>query len=390
MRDYKKILEGVVDIINTTEKSDIGFANICTYIGENCPELAESEDEKVRKEILNYIIKGSESRYDVQQYGKEKFEKWIAWLEKQGEQIDIANKEYWRGYREGKQEVLDKYTELEKQGKQKPNTDSLLTWSEDDERMFKCIEGIVKDYWAKAEQEKNKIKIKEASNVSYFLKTIQKSPLCWIKCSDGLPNRDGTYLVVTDGRHNDVYDIARYDSIEGWHKASEIICWMPIPQLNNKSIIEQKPAWSEEDETTKNNISHIIRQYDKISKKENQPCYYVGDCLLWMQNIKDRVQPQIKQEWSEEDAKTLNRISAILVDASEVKNWWKKYRLIEREEMVRLTDFLKSLRPQPTWKPSEGQMVALKCAITTADEKWVCMNTKDLESLYEDLKKLKD
>ena len=46
------------------------------------PELQESEDEKVRKEILNYIIKGSESRYDVQQYGKEKFEKWIAWLEK--------------------------------------------------------------------------------------------------------------------------------------------------------------------------------------------------------------------------------------------------------------------------------------------------------------------
>ena len=43
MKDYKKILEGVVNIINITEKSDIGFANICTYIGDNCPELAESE-----------------------------------------------------------------------------------------------------------------------------------------------------------------------------------------------------------------------------------------------------------------------------------------------------------------------------------------------------------
>ena len=30
MKDYKKILEGVVNIINTAEKSDIGFANICT------------------------------------------------------------------------------------------------------------------------------------------------------------------------------------------------------------------------------------------------------------------------------------------------------------------------------------------------------------------------
>lgn len=48
-------------------------------------ELKENYDERIRKEILNYIIKGSESYYDVQQYGKEKFEKWIAWLEKKSE-----------------------------------------------------------------------------------------------------------------------------------------------------------------------------------------------------------------------------------------------------------------------------------------------------------------
>ena len=57
MKDYKKILEGLVNIINNTEKSDIGFANICTFIGENCPELKEYEDERIRKEILNYIDK---------------------------------------------------------------------------------------------------------------------------------------------------------------------------------------------------------------------------------------------------------------------------------------------------------------------------------------------
>lgn len=40
---------------------------------------------------------------------------WLAWLEKQNSNIDNANKEYWRGYREGKQEILDKYAEFEKQ-----------------------------------------------------------------------------------------------------------------------------------------------------------------------------------------------------------------------------------------------------------------------------------
>jgi DNA-directed RNA polymerase alpha subunit len=57
MKDYKKILEGIVDIIKTTEKSDIGFANICSYIGENCPELAQSEllDKKVTE--LNLSVR---------------------------------------------------------------------------------------------------------------------------------------------------------------------------------------------------------------------------------------------------------------------------------------------------------------------------------------------
>lgn len=53
--NYKEILKGIVNIINTTEKSDIGFANICSYIGENCPELKESEDEREMKRIIGLL-----------------------------------------------------------------------------------------------------------------------------------------------------------------------------------------------------------------------------------------------------------------------------------------------------------------------------------------------
>lgn len=80
MKDYKKILEGVVNIINTAEKSDIGFANICTYIGENCPELKENDDERIRKNIIATI-----HLY----YGEpleDEAKEMIAWLEKKGEQ----------------------------------------------------------------------------------------------------------------------------------------------------------------------------------------------------------------------------------------------------------------------------------------------------------------
>ena len=79
MKDYKKILEDIVNIINTTEKNDIGFANICTYISENCSELKESEDENIRKWLIFYLqLKSDGNNFMI--------DKAIAWLEKQGEQ----------------------------------------------------------------------------------------------------------------------------------------------------------------------------------------------------------------------------------------------------------------------------------------------------------------
>ena len=83
--DYEKILKGIVQIINTTEKSDIGFANICTYIGENCPELKESEGERMIKFIKNQLFnikKTITENYELDA----KLTKAIDWLEKQGEQ----------------------------------------------------------------------------------------------------------------------------------------------------------------------------------------------------------------------------------------------------------------------------------------------------------------
>ena len=138
-------------------------------------------------------------------------------------------------------------------------------------------------------------------------------------------------------------------------------------------------SWSEGDEAYKLfAISAVEDYYDK----ENPLHKHLVD---WLQSLENRVIPQSKKEWSEGDANTLNRISAILVDASEVKNWWKEYRLIEREEMIRLTDFLKSLRPKPHWEPSEEQIDALKEAVYQLDG---TEYSDGIDSLYIDLKNL--
>ena len=90
MKDYKKILEGVVNIINTTEKTDIGFTNICSYIGENCPELKESKDERIRKIVYGWINTMPLSFFDLNALSKEDM---FAWLERQGEQKPTDNAE---------------------------------------------------------------------------------------------------------------------------------------------------------------------------------------------------------------------------------------------------------------------------------------------------------
>lgn len=162
--------------------------------------------------------------------------------------------------------------------------------------------------------------------------------------------------------------------------------------------IEQKSVWSEEDEK---NCLGIIDEIAVNKSEAPESDYKTYDRFIdWLKSLKDRVGCEANctttKEWSEEDIKALNRISTILVDASEVKNWWKEYRLIEREEMKRLTDFLKSLKdrvqPQKQWKPSDEQIDAFEHFVKSIGESGFAYphnhNTKCVYSLLNDLKKL--
>jgi len=51
----------------------------------------------------------------------------------------------------------------------------------------------------------------------------------WIPCSERLPEAPTFCIVTTDGSYNDVIDIAMYMS-DGWHKASKVLAWMPLPE----------------------------------------------------------------------------------------------------------------------------------------------------------------
>ena len=203
-------------------------------------------------------------------------------------------------------------------------------WSEDDELHIKELESLVKQVWAIAEHENHKDTIHKMSDLSFFLKTLKPQP---------------------------------------------------------------KQEWGDEDKIIADAINKLIKD---VESENGWNCIYNKDGLEikfnsirnWLKSIRGRSFYYNKQEWSEEDAKALNRISAILVGASEVKNWWKEYRLIERDEMIRLTDFLKSLRPQSRWKPSGEQMEILDMVLT--NESMDDNIARILRELREQLKKLKE
>ena len=82
---YDEALERAKDFMN-------GEAHYELKMGENImcwvfPELRESEDERIRKELIAFIKKRDRSGCDYD------YDQWIAWLEKQGEERKITHEE---------------------------------------------------------------------------------------------------------------------------------------------------------------------------------------------------------------------------------------------------------------------------------------------------------
>lgn len=114
---------------------------------------------------------------------------------------------------------------------------------------------------------------------------------------------------------------------------------------------EQNPDWSEEDERILNKIQDHLREF--YVDKKGYPYVAEPDSPEMMENnwlmcIKNRVQPQPKQEWSKEDEKIISKL---------IKHFeWKdtEYRFT-KEDCLEATNWLKSLKPN-NWKPSEEQV----------------------------------
>ena len=86
--DYEKMYREALERANFAYKDE--DRHLKATLERIFPELRESDDEKIRKELINFFSKGAE--YDSSTNGI-KDRNIIAWLEKQGEQKSAWNKE---------------------------------------------------------------------------------------------------------------------------------------------------------------------------------------------------------------------------------------------------------------------------------------------------------
>jgi uncharacterized membrane-anchored protein YhcB (DUF1043 family) len=391
-KNYKKILEGVVNIISITEKSDISFANIRTYLGENCPELLESEDEKIRKELLEHCK--NQAKPYIQTGNKcPQIQSWIAWLERQGEKPQ--GKSALEAIKEEKVDDQDCVNSADRIETTFHEGDWVVDKSGLVQQVLEFRGGIYTCTY-------NSFGTDCESN--YHLWTIDDA-----KDGDVLADEDNN-IGIYRGKVDDV----------DWHSYVYLGCdnylyGYKIGGYHN--IRNTKPATKEQHDQLEKAIADAGFTFDFEKKELNKVEQHSENTKLskFEEAIKDMVDvyrdtigssdattEEVKEHsaylqslisqtpaWSEEDEKRVESLHGWL---DTLVNYIHHDTMVsldlrrERMQQVeRLKTWLKLLKDRYTWKPSDEQMRILSIY---ADQN----NTHGaiLTSLYNDLKKLKE
>ncbi len=325
------------------------------------PELKESVDEEVRKFIIK-IFKDSQRDGISEVIMPEQYDKIFAWLEKQGEKIDAIesfdtefekqvshliasaiNKEYEynQGFVKWTANDLLNYAkhELKKQGEQKSLDDVAkeVTKNKDASISFLKSTGIMNENGELADEykieqgEQNPTdKVEPKFKVGDFVKNVNHhlQPIYKIVGID-----KECYICISD-------DVTLGDNTVKHFTFDN-------PYLG---LVEQNSAWSEEDEKMLNACTELIGNTICANYSEEDGVT-TDACRDWLKSIKDRVD---------------NFDNGYKVGFSAAK--------------------------YNQWKPSDEQMKALREAIIEMGKSISPCNIEEfheIESLYNDLKKLK-
>ena len=266
------------------------------------PELAESEDERIRKELTEFLKSASEGFLDTTIQCKT-FGKWLAWLEKQGEQ-----------------KPTDKVEPKFKVGDWIVSKTSNLVY---------CVDSILfpqsKCYCLSYNGGTVLVNFSDEQN--YRLWTIQDA-----KDGDVLATKDAVFIfkymdktglslcksyceVIGNSKlgfgfdfsTNDVYPATKEQRGTLFAKMKEAGYEWDVERKELKKI-GQKSAWSEEDNYYRNHIIQIIEEINNapLKRRENWEAY-----INWLKSLKQRIQ-------GKKELKVGMRVSFNCFDGSEI------------------------------------------------------------------------
>ena len=150
----------------------------------------------------------------------------------------------------------------------------------------------------------------------------------------------------------------------------------------NANIPQKDSTWGEEDKHWMQKVIDFMNHPDLIKATPT----LAKDTINWLKSLKDRVQPQSKQEWSEEDESNFQMLIDVIKE--------NKHHTTDYEHMTyyKLLSWFKSLKERYVWKPSDEQIDALEHFVRNIGESGFASpyddNTRLLYSLLEQLKKL--
>ena len=329
------------------------------------PELTESEDERIRKGLLN-IFKESQNGH----WAGMEIKDIVAWLEKQKakekydrmapiyedkESFESALDKAWKFYDESGSSTVDGCEDNSMELAFAKGFREGFLYKEQEEPENVSATTMIPSWWTEKQKgtEVQKYSLKQAAEI--FLDALSDTPY------NNKPITDAQ--VITRELLKFLSDAHSY---------------------NPDALCEQKPAeWSEEDLQHKSWILECLADGERTMPEYAEDFHAAYN---WLKDLPNRFAIQPRRDCGDVDYKAIKLIEDVIrVYGKTQGEWIGGY---DMDALVANLNRLKSLRPQPHWKPSEEQIKALDKAIP------VCMGVAGkeevapLESLYNDLKKL--
>lgn len=229
----------------------------------------------------------------------------------------------------------------------------------DSERIKKCISDIVKEHdWSHI------FGVTKDDCLSWLKKQDEKKP-----CSE----EDEEALEVAIIALEDMYsEDSPLDCYAGHYMPFDRAA-KQLKAIKDRVVPQPNQEWSEEDEKIYQSIMDDTVQENQLDDKQTE----------WLRNIKYRKLPQPKQEWNEEDESQIRYLIECLEHCK--KGVALTMTTSTAQEYI---NWLKSLRPQSKWSPSDAQMESIKQAVSNMKNS-ACYDS-ELVHLLQDLKKLRE